>query len=148
MAKASSGTKKVTPSAKPNNPGKGDKAEKESKRQEHPLVGVDDSDVYPFTDVPEDFDYKAHRPLKKVDFRADHFFFAYKASEAEYRAADFRDREEEARTLGSSKERGKAKRLIKMQEKMEELRASLESDGVDVDAVLTKAAQTASTKGN
>lgn len=132
------GTKTIDPSGKPGS--KDEKAKKESKRKQHPLVGSKDDNVYPFAEMPDDFDFVKMKSLNKKDFESDHQFFIYKAADADYRAEDYRERAEEAKTLGSSKERAKAKRLVKMQEKIAELRAQLEEDGVNVDALLENAA--------
>ena len=135
------GTKTVDPNAKPGS--KDDKAKKESKRKPHPLVGSKDENVYPFGTTPADYDFAKMKPLGKKDFESDHTFFSYKAADADFRADFYRARAEEAKVLGSSKERAKAKRLVKMQEKIAELRAQLEDQGVDVDALLDNAAAAA-----
>lgn len=86
--------------------------------------------------VPEGFDFDKFRPLKKRDFTSEHLFYEHKAAQMDHKAAAFRAQGEEAKKLGSTKERAKAKRLIKMTEKMAELRKQLEAQGIDVDAVL------------
>jgi hypothetical protein len=107
-------------------------------RPAHPAVGNEDTKVYPFTETPKDFDFKAMKGLKKKDFATDEAFFLYKAAEAEYKIGMWNARAEEAKTMGSSKERSKAKRLVRMQGKVEELTKALEAQGIDVAALLAE----------
>lgn len=101
------------------------------------LVGSKDSEVYPFTDMtPEGFDPKVHKSLKKKDFAADHLFFLFRADELDSKAAAFRKQAVEAEKLGSSKDRGRMKRLVKLQDKVAELKQQLEAQGVDVEELL------------
>lgn len=111
-------------------------APKKAKRTEYPGIG---GDAYPFKEVPADFDYDAHKPLKKRDFAEDYVYLEYKAAECEAKAAQFRKEAEECKKLGSSSARAAAKRLVKMTEKMAELQAQLAAAGVDVDALLKQA---------
>lgn len=108
------------------------------KRNEHPLVGHADSQTYPFGATPPDFDFAKHTRLRKHDFTADHLYFTYKAEESEVIAADFRDKAEEARSFGTTKERSAARRLVKMVDKLAELRMTLEAGGVNVDEMLER----------
>ena len=113
-------------------------------RIEFPLVGDKNEDVYPFkVPVPEGFDFKAHKALKKRDFEADHMFYSFRAAELEFKALAFHAQAEEAKKLGSAQDRGRAKRLIKCQSKMDELRQQLTAQGVDVDKLLADAAKEA-----
>jgi len=86
--------------------------------------------------VPEKFDFAKNKPLKKTDFKNEDLFFEYKAAECDAKAIVFRAKAEESKKLGSTKDRAKAKRLLKMQEKMAELREQLEADGVNVEELL------------
>lgn len=115
------------------------KKEPKAKRAVHPLVGNDDVKVYPFKSTPGDFDWKSHKPLKKKDFASDDGFFIYKAEEFEAKAKAFRTQAEEAKKMGSTKDRAKAKRLVKMQEKMAELMKQLQAQGIDTEALLATA---------
>ena len=123
-------------SAKPGTEDAAGKKDKSTGRPVHPHVGNEDQEVYPFSTLPGDFDFGKHKALKKKDFIADHQFFSYRADELRHKADEMTAKAEEAKVLGSTKDRAKAKRLRKMQEKMAELRKSLEEDGVDVDALL------------
>jgi len=105
-------------------------------RQEHPLVGNEDTKVYPFTVVPPDFDPSKHKGLKKKDFAEEATYFEYRAQMAEMAAKAFRVKAEESKAMGSSKDRAAGKRLKKMMVKAKELRAQLVAQGVDVDAFL------------
>lgn len=103
-------------------------------------VGSKDPKVYPFTEVePEGFDFKVHKSLKKRDFAADHLFYLYRATELDNKAAAFRKQAEDAEKLGSVKDRGRMKRLVKLQDKVAELKQQLEAQGVDVEELLKSA---------
>jgi len=124
---------------KPTDPGTSDPAGQKApsgKRTVHPSVGNEDVKVYPFTETPGDFDFDTHVALKKKDFAADHMYYTFQAEKLDFKATMFREKAEEARKMGSAKERSKAKRLRKMQTKMAELRAQLEAQGLDVDELL------------
>lgn len=121
-------------------PEKPAKAERKG-RPTHPLVGNTDVNVYPFKELPTDFDFKTMHGLGKKDFATDAAFFEYKTKGLEAQAANFRTLAENAKKLGSAAERGKAKKLVKLQEQMAELSKQLAAQGVDVDALL--AAKTA-----
>jgi len=100
-------------------------------------IGNKDPELYPFKDaVPEGFDFKLHRALKKRDFSADYLFYEFRAAEMDYKGSLFRDQAEEAKKLGSAADRGRAKRLIKLQEKMSELKEQLTAQGINVDELL------------
>ncbi len=86
--------------------------------------------------MPEEFEFGEYKPLKKKEFQADHLYFSHRAIELSVRAEAFEAKAEEAKLLGSGKDRSKAKRLQKMQLKMEELRRELEEQGIDVDELL------------
>ncbi len=108
-------------------------------------VGNKDSKVYPFTETtPKGFDFKVHKSLKKKDFTADHLFFEFRAIEMDRKAVAFRRQAEEAEKLGSVKDRGRMKRLVKLQDKMAELKQQLEAQiGVDAVKDILKAAEAA-----
>lgn len=110
-------------------------------RVQFKLVGNKDTEVYPFkVSLPEDFDFKTNKSLKKRDFTADYLFYEYRALECDFKAAAFRIVAEEVKKLGSAKDRSSAKRLVKLQEKMAELKTQLTEQGVDVDELLANAA--------
>ena len=106
------------------------------------LVGNKDEKVYPFeVAVPEDFDFATCKSLKKKDFKEDYLYFEFRAEECDFRAAAFREEAAEVKKLGSAKDRGRAKRLIKMTEKMGELKKQLKNQGIDVDKLLADAVE-------
>jgi len=88
------------------------------------------------TEVPADFDPKKHKPLKRKDFKDESVFLLSRAAELEKKAAWYRTEAENVKKLGSVKDRVKAKRLLAMQKRMQELQASLAAEGVDVAALL------------
>ena len=117
--------------------GKGEE-EKVKGRQAHPAVaelGEDDR----LEEYPPDFDFDRHKPIKRSTFTHDWQYFAYKSDECVHRGTKFATMSEEAKALGSTKERGKLKRLKAMQEKIAELQKELEGKGIDVEALLAGA---------
>jgi len=133
--------------AKKNQPAKPTKAPKEKReksggRIDFPKIGNKDEKIYPFDSVmPPEFDFKTHKTLKKKDFTADHLYFSHRAAEARFKAEQFDAQAEEAKKLGSAKDRGKAKRLIKLTEKMAELKEQLAGQGIDVEKLLADSAK-------
>jgi len=108
-----------------------------------PQVGNKDEKIYPFdVAMPEGFNWKQHKSLKKRDYTADHLFYEFRALECDHKAILFRAQAEESQKLGSAKDRGRAKRLIKLQEKMAELKSQLTAQGVDVEELLLSALAT------
>lgn len=113
---------------------------KRSKKKVFENVGSKDEKIYPFTEaIPEGFDFKLHKSLKKKDFKEDYLYFEHRAAECEIKAVAYRDEAAEVKKLGSAKARGSAKRLVKMQDKMSELKKQLSEQGIDVEALLAKA---------
>lgn len=110
----------------------------------HPsLVGPNDEEGKPtelkIKEVPADFDPKVHMHLKKTDFESDGAFLRFRAAQLRAQAAKFETEAELADKLGSRADRQKAKKLIAMQSKMEELRKQLADAGVDIDALTADA---------
>lgn len=104
-------------------------------RKPHPAI-KDDTKL---KELPPDYDYFKHASIKRKNWESDHLFFGYKANEHEARAAKFRQVADECKKMGGVKERAKAKRLFKMQEKMQELEKQLREQGIDVDAMKAEA---------
>ncbi len=132
MAKTKAGSQTSTQPGTPNPAG--EKASK--KRQPHPALKSKDEAVYPLPGLPDDFDFAKHAQLKKRDFQSDYMYFEYKTAELEIKVEAMQAKAEEAKKLGSSKERAKARRLLRLQATMKELTASLVEAGVDVDELL------------
>lgn len=114
-------------------------AQKAPKRAPHPMTGNEDTSIYPFAEIPADFDPAVHSPLKRKDFAHDYTYFEYRAGVCQAQADKYLKEAEDARTLGSKAERAAAKRLTKMVDQIGELRAKLEAQGVDVDELIANA---------
>ena len=131
---------KVTPSIKSSKPTTSTETEakvkKTSKRVKHTLVGNKDAKIYPFATLPTDFDFAKHAGLKKKDFANTGEFFEYKAKECEAKAAAFRVKAKEESTTGGGKAKQKARRLVKMIDKMDELKKQLALQGINVEELL------------
>lgn len=84
---------------------------------------------------PTDFDPKTHKPLKRKDFKDETIWLESKAADYERRAQAMRVEIETTKTLGSSKDRAKAKKLLSMQKRMEEMQKEMEAEGIDVGAL-------------
>lgn len=138
MAKVAAQSKKPASTAKPGN--KDEKAKKEKiKRVAYPLPAdpkSEDGGTLKLTEIPADWDPKLHKPLTKKDFAEDHLFFELKARQAEAAAAKFRKMGEDSKKVGNVADRAKAKKLQSMQKRMEELKAQLTAQGIDVNALL------------
>lgn len=126
--------------ARPTAPNKINKPKKPG-RPEHPLVGNQDTSLFPFKAVPDDFAFDTMKPLKKKSFATDAAYFEYRAKEMDHKADKFRAQAEESKKAGTGAERNKAKKLVKLQSKIAELRAQLEAQGVDVEELIKKAAE-------
>jgi len=110
-------------------------------RVDHPNVASADTKLYPFKEaVPAGYDFAKHKPLKKRDYEADHLFYEYRAVDCENKAKAFRVQAEEAKLLGSAQDRNKAKRYVKLQEKMAVLKSQLIAQGINVEELLATAA--------
>ena len=116
-----------------------DKPERK-KREVFPLVGNEDTEIYPFTaPMPDEFDFETYPTLKRKDFAHDMHYFEHRALECEFKVVKFRELAEEAKSLGSAQDRAKAKKLLKYASKMKELEAALKAGGYDVEALLSGA---------
>ena len=89
--------------------------------------------------VPEGFNFKDYKPLKKRNFASETTYYLHRKEEMNYKAGIFAELAEEARTQGSAADRRKKKQIVQAQKKMAELRAQLEGQGIDVDAILAAA---------
>lgn len=86
--------------------------------------------------APEDFDPKANKPLQRKDFADEATFFEMQANVYEARAKRCREKAEESKKLGGAKDKQKAKKLISMTKRLNELKASLQEEGFDVDSLM------------
>jgi len=110
-------------------------------RVDHPsLIGPEGEDGKPtrlkLTEVPEDFDSRTHKALKKTDFETDGAFFRMRAAQCQANADKFMKEAELSDKLGSRKDRAKVKKLEAMQSKMEELKKQLAEAGVDIESLV------------
>lgn len=86
----------------------------------------------------EGYDPTKFAPLKRNNFECESFFMEYQADQLTAKAAKLREDAKKVRELGSSNTGTKAKTLLKITERMEELIASLKADGFDVDSLLAQ----------
>lgn len=128
-APAAVADKKAQKSAKPGVKEVGAQKPEKAKRIKYPHTD-------PLSAVPADFNPKIHLPLGRKDFVDEGCWFLVKADYFDKMAAKMRHMADESKKLGNIKERAKAKRLIKMTERLAELRKELEAQGINVDDVL------------
>ena len=117
------------------------KPKKEKKvKTKKPVFGLVDSTdeaVYPFSvEVPEGYEFGKFAALKKRDFKEEYIYTLHRAADYENRAVKMREEAEKIKSLGGSKARSKAKRLIKLREQFAALSEQLKASGIDVDALL------------
>lgn len=89
---------------------------------------------------PDDYDPKTHKPLRGHHFKDESVYWLRRADELEDQAKKFRQKAEEIKQLGGVRDVKKAKRLIKMQKQLAELKKALGDEGADVDAILASVA--------
>lgn len=101
---------------------------KKSKRPTHPGIG---KTGYPFSEVPEDFNFDTMKGLRKSDFSSKSAFYQYRAAECRFRAEKF-----DAMSVDTAKKGGKdGRRLAKMIAQIAKLRETLSAQGIDVEAL-------------
>lgn len=86
--------------------------------------------------VPEGFSFDEHKALKKKNFEPDALYYEHRAVQLELKAKKFREKADEAKKYGSRKTQAMAKKTLKLQEKMDELKAQLAAQGIDVESLL------------
>ena len=130
--------KKPAPVATANAKPTSEKKEKKEKkaRVPHPALFNAAGEAVKLTSIPADFDPKLHKPLKRKDFESEAAFMRMQADEFEARAKRLRVEAEQAEKLGNTKDRAKAKKLLGMQKRIEELKAEMSKDGFDIDQLL------------
>lgn len=104
-------------------------------RDKHPAALGDGS----LTETPGDYCFGVQGGLVEKDFKEEHQFLTYRASESTFRAAKFTAEAVQSKSLGNKADRKKAKRLVKMRDGMQELMDNLRDQGVDVDKILAAA---------
>lgn len=86
--------------------------------------------------MPDGFSFKTHKPLKKANFTEEFIYFGHRAEYAKYQVGVWEAKAEESKKLGSTKSRRQKKAVVRLQDKMTELREQLEKQGIDVTALL------------
>lgn len=76
--------------------------------------------------VPDGFNFKDYKALKKKNFKTDELYYNHRAKEMEFKHDAFVVMADEAKTLGSSSDRRKKKRIVKLQIIVTELKRLLE----------------------
>lgn len=92
--------------------------------------------VYPFSETPPDFDFNKYKGLKTKDFETTAAYLEYRADALEFKAAKLRNDAEMERKFGNKADRSKAKRIKKYLSKIDELKAQLEEQGIDVNELI------------
>lgn len=118
---------------------KGGKKDK-VKRVDYPGLTDSEGNAVKLTSIPEDYNPKIHKPLKKTNFADESVFLIARAERLEQMAVKLRKEAETVKNLGSTAQRQSARKLMKMQESMATLMANLSAQGVDVQALLAAVA--------
>lgn len=120
---------------------KGDEAAAAEKKGKifHPALKADaeGKPTVKLEEVPADYDPKKHKPLKKSDFASEATYCIMRAEELERKAADYRQEADLIKKGGGKKAAQKAKRLAKMQERMEALKKELAESGINVEELMS-----------
>jgi hypothetical protein len=97
---------------------------------------------------PDDFKSTLHKALKGKDFADECVYLNAKADKFEKLAKKFRADAEESKRLGGIKGNVKAKKLVALQKRMADLKASLAAEGIDVAELLSKLVPPADAEAN
>lgn len=120
---------------------KDDKGAKEKKqRVKYPGLTKDGKAVK-LAAIPDDYDPKVHKPLGRKDLEDESLWYELKARDFERKAKLMREKGEESKKLGSVADRAKAKRLLALQKRFNELKQKLTSQGMDVESLLNAPAE-------
>lgn len=123
-----------------NEEAEGDGGKKKGGKPKHPLVGSDDREIYPFRELPADFDPDTHKRLGKKDFATAVAYFTYAVTEDERKLERTKQKLQDAKDGKGDNLANNKKRLATMASKMQDLRVQLEAQGIDVDEFLAAAA--------
>jgi murein L,D-transpeptidase YcbB/YkuD len=97
--------------------------------------------------VPTDYDPKKHKPLSRANFNDETIAMAWQADDHERAAKRLRAEIEQLKTVGMVKNQTTAKKLVKIMSRLDEIKATLANEGVDVpqflEALKAKAAASA-----
>ena len=133
MATATAPT--AAPSAAPNAPANsnGEKTTKRPQKLKYAeTVTIPDGGL---TEWPADFDPKKHQPLPKSIFADEAVWYDGRAAEYEEQAKQYREKAEMCRKFGDAEQRKDALRVAKLQKQLEELQASLASQGISMEDI-------------
>lgn len=92
------------------------------------------------TEFPVDWDPSKHLALQTWDFDNPAPLFDWRAEQAEKKAESWRQKAEEARTLGSPEQRKAANRLRKITDELESLKETLGGTSVNLEEILQQIA--------
>lgn len=126
---------KTTPTAAKSKGKPERKKQVRKKRIAYPGLIAADGAPAKLKEFPADYDPKVHKPLRRVDFECESVHMLMRADELDRKSAKLRM---DAAILqkGGKKVSGKAKKLQSLVARMAALRAELEADDFDVDAML------------
>jgi len=82
-------------------------------------------------EVPEGFDFAIHKPLKQKAFTHDKFYFGHRAEGFRLKMEAMIEKRDFAAKFGSKKEQVAVKKMQKLNDKINELKETLEKAGVD-----------------
>lgn len=83
---------------------------------------------------PTDYNHKKHARMTKKDFAKEDIYMDFCALQFENKAKRLREQAEKIRTLGTGASAQKLKTVLKLQEKLAELMATLAAEGISLPA--------------
>ncbi len=109
---------------------------KEAKKVVKRTKFAPDADTKYEVAMPDGFDFAKHYPVQKRNFANEALYYDHRAAEMQFKKEQFEAHAEICRTQGSAADRRKAKQIVKLQSKVDELRAILEAQGINVEELL------------
>ena len=91
------------------------------------------------TEVPKDYDVSKNWTLKKDNFETEAVYYRWKQYDAQKRADDFGQKAEDAERVAASGNASKAKRLLEMQRRLDELKQQMADENDDPEQYLSGA---------
>jgi len=116
---------------------------KKAKKIDYPV-----KDGQKLAELPKDFDPEKHNPIKKVHFEKSSDHLRHRASICKHRADqyqkqadDFAQKAERMEKFGDEKTAKKLKKVEKLRSTLDDLRAQLTAEGINVDEILSGVAE-------
>ena len=90
--------------------------------------------------MPDGFNFDDYKMMARKNFTTEEIYWDHRAVEAQWRVEQFKARAADCRANGSAADRRKKKQIVRLNSKMNELKAQLIAQGIDVEALIAAAA--------